>query len=456
MKKSLLLLLSIGFFSISHAQKEANHWYFGEGAGLDFSSGVPVVDPFGQMDAMHGCAVANSEEGNLLFYTNGLKIWNRDHLVMPNGYLPDSCMAIYTFQNCLTIPKVGSENQFYVFTVQPLGYGNKGLSYHVVDMSLDGGKGDVIETSVWVTDSLLAGYAVTRHSNQTDYWLVVRGITLISNMWHEKWNTFLINENGITLTSSFLGERIFINFQKTGKFSPNGQLLYWGSRVYDFDNTTGEVTSFRDLLPWWLSYYAHGEFSPNNQVLYVLNSGSTGYTLDQFDLNAVDLEGSKIAIDLETDGQVHIKGEVQLGPDGKIYVSYLGNIGVIHEPDNLGVSCNLEQNSIFCGGSSKWSFPNFSSHIFNTLSVSAEEIVKDKEDRVNIYPNPAHRAFYIKQESFEYTSFELMDSSLKLLDKGKITNQNERINVSHLPPGLYLLRLNADGLGVANKKIIIF
>ncbi|MEO1412875.1 MAG: hypothetical protein AAFW73_23485 [Bacteroidota bacterium] len=39
-KLTLTLLLLAGLTGIMLAQKEANHWYFGTGAGLDFSSGI--------------------------------------------------------------------------------------------------------------------------------------------------------------------------------------------------------------------------------------------------------------------------------------------------------------------------------------------------------------------------------------------------------------------------------
>ncbi|TXI67741.1 MAG: hypothetical protein E6Q46_02540 [Flavobacterium sp.] len=69
----------------SFAQGEANIWYFGNKAGISFNSGVPVPLLDGQMQADEGCATLSDANGNLLFYTNGITVWNRNHQIMPNG-----------------------------------------------------------------------------------------------------------------------------------------------------------------------------------------------------------------------------------------------------------------------------------------------------------------------------------------------------------------------------------
>src|SRR5687767_7295677 len=78
---SFFLLLS----HVALAQKEASVWYFGWNAGLDFNSGTPVVINGGQVNTLEGCASICNSRGSLLFYTDGMKVWNRLHQVMPNG-----------------------------------------------------------------------------------------------------------------------------------------------------------------------------------------------------------------------------------------------------------------------------------------------------------------------------------------------------------------------------------
>src|ERR1043165_2978678 len=81
-------------FLILHAfafsQKQGNNWFFGDRDGFDFSSGGPVLVSGGQTtvpngDVQEGTASISDSAGHLLFYTNGITIWNRYHQVMPHG-----------------------------------------------------------------------------------------------------------------------------------------------------------------------------------------------------------------------------------------------------------------------------------------------------------------------------------------------------------------------------------
>src|SRR3970040_2481571 len=70
----------------SFAQKEAAIWYFGNYAGLDFNSGNPVALTNGKLVTKEGCTTISDKDGNLLFYTDGSLVYNKNHQVMPNGY----------------------------------------------------------------------------------------------------------------------------------------------------------------------------------------------------------------------------------------------------------------------------------------------------------------------------------------------------------------------------------
>ncbi len=68
----LILFLSTAF---AQAQGEANIWYFGQNAGLDFNSGSPVALLDGQINTYEGCAIISTSDGQLLFYTDGITIY---------------------------------------------------------------------------------------------------------------------------------------------------------------------------------------------------------------------------------------------------------------------------------------------------------------------------------------------------------------------------------------------
>lgn len=85
MKKSLPLfsLLLIFFYGYSQLNY-TNRWYFGINAGLDFSSGSPVAIT-GPTQVDEGTATICDAQGNVIFYSDGTQIWNRNNQVMPNG-----------------------------------------------------------------------------------------------------------------------------------------------------------------------------------------------------------------------------------------------------------------------------------------------------------------------------------------------------------------------------------
>src|SRR5688572_24149684 len=79
----LLLQISTGS---ALGQKLYDTWYFGYGAGLDFSTAPPTSLTGGQVHTLEGCSVMCDERtGSILFYTDGTTVWNAQHDPMPNG-----------------------------------------------------------------------------------------------------------------------------------------------------------------------------------------------------------------------------------------------------------------------------------------------------------------------------------------------------------------------------------
>ena len=112
--KKIFLLLILFLANLIYPQGEANNWYFGEYAGLSFNSGVatPLYD--GQLDTGEGCATISSPTGQLLFYTDGSTVYDRNHQIMPNGtgLLGDTSST----QSAIIVPNPSNPNIYYIFT----------------------------------------------------------------------------------------------------------------------------------------------------------------------------------------------------------------------------------------------------------------------------------------------------------------------------------------------------
>jgi len=81
--KTGVLLILIACFGSVFAQKEASVWLLNNGQQLNFNSGeLELIDS--ELQTEFGSTVCD-EDGNLLLYSNGCKIWNNNHEVIVNG-----------------------------------------------------------------------------------------------------------------------------------------------------------------------------------------------------------------------------------------------------------------------------------------------------------------------------------------------------------------------------------
>src|SRR6187549_144232 len=107
----LVINVAISFNSFS---QQTNIWYFGDHAGIDFNGGSPVAVTNGSLDTYEGCASICNSTGALLFYTDGVTVYDASHNVMQygNGLFGNSSST----QSALVIPFPGNPNNYYIFT----------------------------------------------------------------------------------------------------------------------------------------------------------------------------------------------------------------------------------------------------------------------------------------------------------------------------------------------------
>src|ERR1044071_4604372 len=94
--------------SVFLSQNQAAQWYFGQNAGLNFLTSPPSVLTNGSMAVVEGCASVSDAAGNLLFYTDGMTIWNKNHIIMGNG--TGLFGAGTPVQSSLILPLPGNSN----------------------------------------------------------------------------------------------------------------------------------------------------------------------------------------------------------------------------------------------------------------------------------------------------------------------------------------------------------
>jgi gliding motility-associated-like protein len=334
--------------NLTFAQLENNVWYFGTYAGIDFNTNPPIAIFNSGMSAYEGCSTLCDEEGNILFYTNGTAIYNKNHVIMQNGY--GLLGAPSSTQSAIIVPKPETPNIYYVFTVD---YQSEpdGFCYSIVDLTQDGGLGAVtaiknVQLHTPATEKLTA----VQHSNGKDIWIIIHDFNSNSFM------SFLLSNAGITSSPviSNVGPSIGpFDTMAIGylKVSPDNDKIvainqYQDNQIYDFNNSTGMISNpvniFTNNDMSGVTTYGC-EFSPNGNFLYLIKNHSTGdfSELLQYDINSSTISTSFLTI--ATADKAFQWGVLQIAPDNRIYISVFDTtyLAVINEPNNLGVLCNF-------------------------------------------------------------------------------------------------------------------
>jgi gliding motility-associated-like protein len=369
---SLFLILTFTLQKpVVFAQLQNNNWIFGYGARLNFSGPIPVGSSNAAINSNESTAsVSDPNTGQLLFYTDGRKVWNANNQVMPNGAnllggFYNSCT-----QGALIVPFPEDNQRYYLFTLEELEalslspVVDNGLRYSVVDMTLNGGLGDV---QVATLNTPLA-------TDLTEKLIVIRS-TEIQGFWviaHKKnVNEFLawkIDACGVTAQPvvSTVGS-IFasVPFGATEAWSgamdasPDGNRIGmpvdWSDRIefFDFNKTTGVVSNpltvnvTDDSTPPFLRKYG-ACFSPDGSKFYYTNINSV-YQLNLSTYTSAAIESSNTLIYSPIlEPNVYPCLQIEQAPNNKLYVA-IGNAGrldAISSPNSLGLGCGYEDNAV--------------------------------------------------------------------------------------------------------------
>ena len=328
------------------AQGETNIWYFGYNAGLDFNSGSPELLLDGALYTDEGCATISDSAGNLLFYTDGVTVYNRNHQIMPNG--TGLLGSFSSTHSAIAIPNPADENKYYLFTVDILNtsdYTSEGLGYSEIDMNLDSGLGDVTSVKNIPLDPVMKEKVIAvLNSDETGYWVVSHRFN------SDEFVAFEVTEAGVSENPVVSAAGFDMGyFGQSGqiKISPDGSRLAISGngemQIFNFDNQTGVVSNQMVLDEDNNSYGL--EFSPNGNLLYLAYVGG----VCQYDLTSNDstliIDSKVILSTIPNQGYA----SMQLAPDGKIYVAKTlrYHLDIIHNPNIQGFGCTYEEEGFF-------------------------------------------------------------------------------------------------------------
>jgi len=431
--------------------------------------------------------------GNLLFYSNGCFVAGADDSLLLNGddispgELHDQfCYDQYTLgyisgqQSILTLPLPNSANEYIIFhlgieNVPHPTFGQLPMAtnfyYSRVRINHNPLKGEVIEKNVIIHDTVGFGeMCAVKHKNLRDWWILIP-----SRYDKNDYFVFCLTPDGLSFPSyqTFAFNTLSQFTDGQAQFTPDGNkyIRYRsneGIYIFDFDRETGSLSNMIFLDPPEIELkYGGCAVAPNSRFLYVTNLTKV-FQLDLEDpLNpaSFQLVGT---YDGYTDPLATNFGYCQLGPDCKLYIRP-GNgtkvYHIIHNPDERGVACNLEQHGIVFPHYNITIpyFPNFRLGPPDDPGLPCSPVVSTTNPPTplpafSVFPNPVRAALKVVPNR-QYHG----PARLRLHDlTGRLALERAfdplapaaEVDVSALPPGVYVYEVWCEGAVQRSGKVV--
>jgi hypothetical protein len=448
-------ILISGFSGSLYAQGEYDKCYFGT-AGIDFTGGNPYVLTNSQMIGVESAASMCSQNGDLLFYSNGGDsptvpasvgaVWNANHVIMENGILGSESGCISSFDGAVAFPKSPSNSNFdgsaspsnstyYIFmrdcvesSVTTPSY-NSGLTYCEIDMDANNGLGKVVNKGNQVVP-FDPGFGLSTNHEP---------LAAISNANDDGWFVFsytLDSLYSIEVDDNGIGNiKVHVEGAKRIVFSPSKEHVIVGGILYNYNNLLNELSVIRSFPE---SSFA---FSPNGRFLYAIGSGN----LNQYDLTATNIFGSKVTISSGVTAS-----RLYLTPDARVYLFNVngGSLpGVINCPNSLGTNCDFSMTSFNLGGKQAGHvFTNIPANYLFYNGADCNLSVNDyKAESIDfeVYPNPSNGNITISMDKFENpVPFNVVSLEGKVVFDGMVRSHEEIVDLSSVENGIYFLEVN--------------
>lgn len=281
LKQTFVSLFLICIPAIMNSQISRN-WRFGNKAGIVFGNTFPytpisIPNSTSPLYTSEGCASISDNAGNLLFYTDGVSVYNNDNTLLLSGSSPYFLEGDpSSTQSAIILPKPGTYNtglerfnNYYIITI-----GERGGKINAYEILTSGPATSLTISAtaslpLWQTNNVNSVCekvtAVCKGNNSGEYWVITHGFGSANDSFF----VFNVNNSGISLASTPIGR------QAVGSVAPlgpgqNGSVGYlkasaqndrlvlacYGSsnspdsstwndgyfELYGFNNSTGQIT----------------------------------------------------------------------------------------------------------------------------------------------------------------------------------------------------------------------
>lgn len=439
--------------------------------GVNNSPNISYIEK--QMDILSCPAILHDETGNLQFYSNGCYVSDANHDKMPGSdslttgqfidVYCDQPLGGIGLQSAIALPATSNDRYKYLFKMNYKFIAQNGgdikgveLVFCEIDMEGNDGFGEMTErNTLIVTDTFPAGYlSAVKHADGKSWWLIAPKSS--SNKYHK----VLIDSSGIHYMGAQSIGRIWDHRDWSGQstFTPDGtQYLRHNSfnklNIFDFDRCTGELSNPIIIDVENSDYDAAGiSISPNSRFAYV----STFTNLYQYDLEAENIEQSKVLIDTYDGGPFPYFSGFSLSalaPNKKIYIAGFGShkhLHVVNNPNEPGLNCNFNQHGINIPSFNYAAIPNvphFDTEEIDCMPTNNSNF-KQTDVECLLFPNPVKQGeplqLNLKGVSFnEAYEIRIYSSLGRLIKSHSITQEQTKISTLNWSKGTYYYEIHS-------------
>lgn len=345
-----------------YAQKENSIWLLRDSIKIDFSDSDPSaskrIHNIGRY--AENSSVICDNQGNLLFYSSGEAVWDKNNEVIKNG--EDLGGNKSTTQGTVVIQSENYTDIYHIFALENAGTDDGSSLYHsILDMSVNSDQGEVVQLPKEIWSNLTEKLVAIPHPCG-GAWLVA----------HERSNARFVS---FYLKSDLLNGEMVIsdvgsNHDAKDFSSWAGQMVPSSSgrriavlslsglcEIFEFNPLTGQVQNaltIYDETSGNNRFYS-AAFSPNESKFYLderghnpnINRNSslvTQYNLSSND--ATTIRQSREIVGYLDEAQLAKRVNFKVGWDQKIYVAVQDyrTLHRINLPNEDAVDCDFEVN----------------------------------------------------------------------------------------------------------------
>lgn len=497
-KYYITLLFNFAFAGMTSSQAYDRLWFAGydefpgvSGYGhaqIRFANDTVLAEPAQlAFNFESTVAVMSDSAGELLFYTNGCSVANRNHEIMPNGSgLNPGDMAglvcpwkgYIVPQGAMALPDPAGGGRYYIIhaggrkdAARKLGLGP--LYYTVIDMTLQNGLGDVVSKNNILLDGDLGSFTVVRHGNGRDWWIVV------PEFGNRRWHAFLLSPEGIAAQAAqdvFLAGPDCEKFMGTAVSRNGDRIANWGDckvTVLDFDRCAGSLG--RPLELQAPTHWIPGggvAFSRGGRYLYATSQN----VLFRADLSAAapKLDTMRFSYDPFLKSPYDVPGNtfhfLTAGPDGHIYgniPSRASHLHVLKNADGATIAdIDFRAKGLILpvkGVRTLPHLPNYRLYDWpgsacDTLgiSVAAPYTPPAPNCDIQIRPNPAAWNTRIAVTACPDASGAIFDAAGRRIQELNLVTGAVQIELGHFQPGVYFITLYPEkGAGITRRLVVL-